>query len=611
MENEALAEARAAAAGVLFDDEMLAEAVALFDSGDYAGSTAAAKQSDANSRDVMLDGRTVDDEVADALRPDDDLWKYTLEYLVRTCEESNDAEQAEAVLLRMLAWREGTEQFCFGNFEVSELLFQKSPEYKTVADATWFLGELKPEDGHAVPDVVGLLALGEDVAAKAAVAIWKLASRAKHRPKITESGGMELLAKAVSTHVNNIELQVAGCGALRLLCQGHALAATNRRTFVERLGGAEVLANSMRAHDCNPEVQREACGVLRAACTGYPEGARVILGHEGITLCLHAIASCPDEAVGEVAIGAICELQKASQVAASASSSGRDELTHPDWEVRLRTERERGLQFIIERLYDNLKHNGVRSVQKSLLGAAAVFLEDAAARQWAMDILEPTVRCMQKYSGYVRLQLPACTILQMMTEGHAHREIAVGRLAKAACTTCAKSGEVSCTHFGGACAVCQVMKDLPTNGDIQRIAIGVLRNICFGQAENKTRTFSCGAVPATIQAMQRFPTDANLQENALGALTSLCDTQGRAMACAREGGIESILAAMKRHANVGHMAELGCIILCMFCDDDKLRQQIVRAGAMSVAKTLSRKGDKEAQRWGCELLRDLSQVSQS
>merc|ERR1712146_799216 len=100
--------------------------------------------------------------------------------------------------------------------------------------------------------------------------------------------------------------------------------------------------------------------------------------------------------------------------------------------------------------------------------------------------------------------------------------------------------------------------------------------------------------------------DAKLQEQAIGALTSLCDTVGRAALCARLGGIEAIIAALRRHASVGHIAELGCIILCMFCDDHQMKQVIVRSGALQIAKVLSRTENSEAQQWGCELLRDLS-----
>merc|ERR1712176_1074090 len=157
-----------------------------------------------------------------------DSWRRALDELATAYEEAGGAERAEALYLRMLAWREGTEQYRVGHFGVAQNLFAKSPEYKTVEDATWFLCSLKPDDGHAVPEVIGLLALGEEVAAKAAVAVWTLALRPKQRPRITECGGLELVAKAVAYHVENAELQAAGCGALRLLCTGHELAHKNR-----------------------------------------------------------------------------------------------------------------------------------------------------------------------------------------------------------------------------------------------------------------------------------------------------------------------------------------------------------------------------------------------
>merc|ERR1719353_149304 len=109
------------------------------------------------------------------------------------------------------------------------------------------------------------------------------------------------------------------------------------------------------------------------------------------------------------------------------------------------------------------------------------------------------------------------------------------------------------------------MRDLPCQLDLQQLAISALRNIAFGSDANKTLIARAGGIPATVTGMKRYPKDAKLQEQAIGALTSLCDTVGRAAICARLGGIDAIIAALRRHAAVGHVAELGCITLCMFC----------------------------------------------
>merc|ERR1712039_1003375 len=115
-----------------------------------------------------------------------------------------------------------------------------------------------------------------------------------------------------------------------------------------------------------------------------------------------------------------------------------------------------------------------------------------------------------------------------------------------------------------------------------------------------------GGIPATIVAMQRFPKDATLQEHAIGALMNLCDTVGRSAACARQGGLEAIVAALRRHAQTGRVAELGCVILCMFCDDAQLRQHVAKSGIIPIAISLSKSGQRDAQRWACELLKELS-----
>lgn len=111
-----------------------------------------------------------------------------MDLLAAAHEGAADVERAEALYLRMLCWREGAEQFEAGNFNVSQLLFQKSSTYRrpggpwgrggpragdvgrSVEDATWFLHTVRPEDGHMGSEATALLSLGEEVAAKAAIA---------------------------------------------------------------------------------------------------------------------------------------------------------------------------------------------------------------------------------------------------------------------------------------------------------------------------------------------------------------------------------------------------------------------------------------------------------
>merc|ERR1719440_2226703 len=175
-----------------------------------------------------------------------------------------------------------------------------------------------------------------------------------------------------------------------------------------------------------------------------------------------------------------------------------------------------------------------------------IFLDDSSLRHQALHLSSLIVNCMTSFPGHEQIQVPACGILWRLTVGHMARDEAVERVAMA----------------GAINPICQAMRDLPCNMDLQQLAIG--------------------------------------------ALTSLCDTAGRAAICARLNGIQAIIAALKKHAAVGHIAGLGCIILCMFCDDQQLKHSIVQLGALQIAKALSRTENSEAQQWGCELLRDLS-----
>eukprot|EP00438_Fugacium_kawagutii_P027926 Skav208933 [mRNA] locus=scaffold875:15922:22984:+ [translate_table: standard] len=104
---------------------------------------------------------------------------------------------------------------------------------------------------------------------------------------------------------------------------------------------------------------------------------------------------------------------------------------------------------------------------------------------------------------------------------------------------------------------------------------------------NKTAAARAGAIPAMITAMQRFKKDPEVQEEAIACLTSLCDTLGRASVAARLGLIDAVIAAIKsrNYGEIeGKLTESSCIIMCMFSDDQKLRQDMVNAGALMVAK---------------------------
>merc|ERR550514_928146 len=109
----------------------------------------------------MGDGTMRSDEDDAWRQTQDDKWRLALDELALAHDTAGNTERAESLYLQSLAWREGAEQFRAGHFAVAEQLFVRSPEYKTVEDATWFLKNLRPGDGHAVADVVGLLALGE------------------------------------------------------------------------------------------------------------------------------------------------------------------------------------------------------------------------------------------------------------------------------------------------------------------------------------------------------------------------------------------------------------------------------------------------------------------
>eukprot|EP00441_Pelagodinium_beii_P018060 CAMPEP_0197657502 /NCGR_PEP_ID=MMETSP1338-20131121/44669_1 /TAXON_ID=43686 ORGANISM="Pelagodinium beii, Strain RCC1491" /NCGR_SAMPLE_ID=MMETSP1338 /ASSEMBLY_ACC=CAM_ASM_000754 /LENGTH=874 /DNA_ID=CAMNT_0043233893 /DNA_START=58 /DNA_END=2682 /DNA_ORIENTATION=- len=590
-----------------WDDQDVADAILLFKTGDFNRAAALARSAASSCKyraeGIMQNSAHLTKDRA-SNRPfsrpasaasnlnQEDAWRGAMDLLAAAHEDSNDAQRAEALYLRMLAWREASEQYETGNFAVAAMLFEKSPNYRSVEDATWFLQTLRPDDGHAAMEAVGLLALGEEVAAKAAVAVWTLALRQNQREKLAEVGGVELLAKAVAFHAENAELQAAGCGALRLLCTGNRLAGRNRRQLIGHLHGAESICQAMRTHPDDPEVLREACGALRAAASKNPAGARRIIENEGFNLCLQAIDS-GDEAVGSMACKALSAFKCAAQVGFKSNEAQAENL-EAVWEAKLRSEIEAALVSCDEKMREFLGV-GDRVVLQSLLGAVSIFVEDGNVRHKALPLVEPVIACMQMFPGLDKVQAPGCCILWSLTIGG---EVGPSR----------ERGVVQVASCGGMGPLCQAMRDLPCHAQLQRMAAGAIRNMCYGNDRNKTLAVRAGSIPAIVTAMQRFTKDADLQEQSIGALTSLCDTVGRASVASRLGGIHAIIGALKRHGQAGHLAELGCILLCMLCDDEQLRKQIQDAGAMSVAKALSRSSNNEAQKWGIELLRGLQDV---
>jgi hypothetical protein len=585
-----------------FAGAILEDAVAKFESGDYAGAEAAAVEAlgaGEATQDMLPDEQNktpFGSYEGDGIK---DRWRMALDRLTSTYGDVGESEMAESTFLRMLAWREGIQQQQISHPAIASSLFQRSMEYSGIDDATWFLRGLKPDDGHAIAEVIPLLGLGERVAAKAAVALWTLALRPKHRVPISERGGLELLTKALQQHLTNGELAAAGCGALRLLCQGHALAAQNRKTLTTRLDGPLTLISTMQNHRGDVEVQRESCGALGAIAMDYQPGAATIVSKDGILMCLEAMVSCSDQVVGDSACKALASICGKNAVASSGkqpeesmAGEAAEDMADVDWQVMVRQECGRGLAYCMRALEEQASQ-GDRIVLQSLLWASMIFLDDSNLRHRAIQMAPAVVKCMGKFPGHAQVQVPACGILWRLTVGHSARDEAVHQ----------------CTQIGAIGPICQAMRDLPCNLDLQQLAIGALRNIAFGNDQNKTVVVKAGGIEVVVTGMKRYPKDANLQEQAIGALTSLCDTVGRAAKCARLQGIEAIIAALRRHASVGHIAELGCIILCMFSDDQQLKHIIMRSGALQIAKALSRTENGDAQQWGCELLRDLSDGS--
>merc|ERR1712139_307694 len=238
-------------------------------------------------------------------------------------------------------------------------------------------------------------------------------------------------------------------------------------------------------------------------------------------------------------------------------------------------------------------HSDVGPVQQSLLGAAAIFADNKEVRTTSAEAVPLVIKAMKNFPGLLRLQDHAIRYLWQLTVGHKDED-----------DLCAKVA-----NSGGIGLICQAMKNFPHQRDLQRSACGALRNLACDSDTFKTLIVKAGGLPAIISAMRSHPLDSKLQEHAIGALKNLCDTIGRATLCARQGGVEAIVGALKKYQKIDGVIIQGCMILCMFCDDFLIRQKIVLAGTRAVAKKISRNASGESHQWGVELLRELTKDS--
>merc|ERR1719262_814617 len=175
-------------------------------------------------------------------------------------------------------------------------------------------------------------------------------------------------------------------------------------------------------------------------------------------LCLDAIVNCGvDGAVGDAACKALAEMQHAATVSATDEKIEGFEAM---WEGKLRTEREACLTRCGEDLERSIV-GGDQPAVEALLSAVSIILEDVDVRHRAVNPLIPLVVAgMQRFPGFARVQAPACNILWLLTAGHLSRDEAVFQVART----------------GGLTQLCAAMQSNPCRLELQRTALGALRN---------------------------------------------------------------------------------------------------------------------------------------
>ena len=178
----------------------------------------------------------------------------------------------------------------------------------------------------------------------------------------------------------------------------------------------------------------------------------------------------------------------------------------------------------------------------------------------------------------------------------------------------------------------------PLDGDVQRAALGVLRNVCcFGLVGTPGVPALLDAIPPVLAALRAFPTDLTVQMNSCDSLTKMCgmdasvaeavaaagamglfikalnlDTSNektRAAAVEAIGaialskaalpqasaGIEAVMRALRRHEKNSGLAEAACKTLGIYMRCSATRDRAIQTGAKAAIREARAKHKKDAE----------------
>jgi hypothetical protein len=104
-----------------------------------------------------------------------------------------------------------------------------------------------------------------------------------------------------------------------------------------------------------------------------------------------------------------------------------------------------------------------------------------------------------------------------------------------------------------------------------------------------------GGIEYVLAAMRRYPDGAGVQESGCGALGNLAFTNAANLAAiAAAGGIDVVVAAMRRHADAAGVQEHGCAALWNLAVSAANKAVIIRTGGRDVVTAARRRHGSKA-----------------
>lgn len=129
-----------------------------------------------------------------------------------------------------------------------------------------------------------------------------------------------------------------------------------------------------------------------------------------------------------------------------------------------------------------------------------------------------------------------------------------------------------------------------------------------GNPENKVRGGAAGGIEAVVAAMRRQRNDTETLKLACGALQNLGVNAENELRAAGAGAIEAVVAAMRAHWADPELQRRGCAALYNLTGDDGNKTRAARAGAVEAvlqAMRTFRLLHPEVQAQACDALRSL------